>query len=89
MTKFLLVGAALVVLAIQLTPVSAQVSEPAAAAARNPNFSIYSSGPVGYGSSGPVGYGVSGAMAQTLPEDAWEPRTPVRPYRTHRPMRRY
>lgn len=81
MTKFLLVGAALVVSAIQLTPVSAQVSEPAAAAARNPNFSIYS--------SGPVGYGVSGAMAQALPEDAWEPRTPVRPYRAHRPMKRY
>jgi hypothetical protein len=81
MTKFLLVGAALVVSAIQLTPVSAQVSEPAAAAARDPNFSIYS--------SGPAGYGVSRAMAQTLPEDAWEPRTPVRPHRVHHPMKRY
>lgn len=81
MTKFISVGAALVVLAIQLTPVSAQVSEPAAAAARDPNFSIYS--------SGPAGYGASRAMAQTLPEDAWEPHRPLRPHRAHHGMKRY
>ena len=44
MTRSKLVGAALVLSVIQLMPVSAQVSEPAAAAARDPNFSIYSSG---------------------------------------------
>jgi hypothetical protein len=81
MTRFKLVGAALVVSAIQLTSVSAQVSEPAAAAARDPNFSIYSSGGAGLGSSP--------AMAQALPEDAVGPRMSVRPHRAHRVMKRY
>ena len=57
MIKLKLIGAALVVAAFQLTPALAQVSEPAAAQARDPNFSIYS--------SGPPSYGYSGAMAQT------------------------
>jgi hypothetical protein len=81
MTRFKLVGAALVVSAIQLTSVSAQVSEPAAAAARDPNFSIYSSGGGGFGSSP--------AMAQAMPEDAVGPRIPVRPHRAHRVIKRY
>ena len=81
MTKYLLVGAALVFSTIQLTPVLAQVSEPAAAAARDPNFSIYSSGPAGYGNSG--------AMAQTLPDESFGPRMTVRPHRTHHVMRHY
>jgi hypothetical protein len=65
MTRLILVGAVLVFSAIQLTRVSAQVSEPAAAMARDPNFSIYSSGPVGYGGSG--------AMAQAPLDDAFGP----------------
>jgi hypothetical protein len=85
MTSFKLIGVALVVSAIQLAAASAQVSEPAAAEARDPNFSIYSSGPPSYG---PSSYGPSGAMAQTLPDDAWA--TPVpRPHRTHHTMKRY
>lgn len=81
MTGFKLVGAVLVVSAIQLVPASAQVSEPAAAAARDPNFSIYSSGGVGLGSSP--------AMAQALPEDAVGLRMSVRPHRAHHVMKRY
>jgi hypothetical protein len=84
MTKFKLVGAALILSAIQLTSVSAQVSEPAAAAAQDPNFSIYSN----Y-SSGGAGFRDSRAMAQTLPEDALRPRMPVRPHRAHHVMKRY
>ncbi|HEY3791007.1 MAG TPA: hypothetical protein VGM09_04190 [Bradyrhizobium sp.] len=84
MTKFRLVGAALVFSAIQLTPVSAQVSEPATAAARDPGFSIYSS----Y-SSGGARFGASRAMAQTLPEDALGPRRSVRPHRAHHMMKHY
>jgi hypothetical protein len=84
MIKFKLVGAALVLSAIQLTPVLAQVSEPAAAAARDPNFSIYSSYP-----GGGVGFAASRAMAQTLPEEAFGPRMSVRPHRAHHVMRRY
>jgi hypothetical protein len=84
MTKFILVGAALVLSAIQLTPVSAQVSEPAAAAARDPNFSIYSSYP-----SGGVGFAASRAMAQTLPEDALGSRMSVRSHRAHHVMKRH
>jgi hypothetical protein len=81
MIKLKLVGAVLVVSAIQLVPVSAQVSEPAAAAARDPNFSIYSSGGGGLGSSP--------AMAQALPEDGVGPRILVRPHRAHHVMKRY
>ena len=81
MIKLKLVGAVLVVFAIQLTSVSAQVSEPAAAAARDPNFSIYSSGGGGLGSSA--------AMAQALPEDAVGPRMPARSHRAHHGMKRY
>jgi hypothetical protein len=78
MTKFKLVGAALVLSVIQ-TPVSAQISEPSAALAQNPNFSVYSGGGAGFGGSG--------AMAQTLPEDAWGPRL-VRRHRAHHVMKR-
>jgi hypothetical protein len=84
MTKFKLVGAALVFSAIQLTPVLAQVSEPAAAAARDPSFSIYSN----Y-SGGGAGFGASRAMAQTLPEDASGLRVSVRPHRAHHVMKHY
>jgi hypothetical protein len=80
MTRFKLVGAVLVVSAIQLVPVSAQVSEPAAAAARDPNFSIYSSG---------GGFGSSPAMAQALPEDAVGARMSVRLHRAHHVRKRY
>ena len=81
MTKFKLIGAVLVVSAMQLTPVLAQVSEPAAAAARDPNFSIYS--------SGPPSYAYSGAMAQTLPDEAWAPQPPVRTHRAHHSMKHH
>jgi hypothetical protein len=43
MTRSKILGAALALAAFIATPVLAQVSEPAAAAARDPNFSIYSS----------------------------------------------
>jgi len=85
MIKFKLIGAVLVVSAIQLTPAStsalAQVSEPAAAEARDPNFSIYS--------SGPPSYAYSGAMAQTLHDEAWAPQAPVRTHRAHHPMKHH
>jgi hypothetical protein len=81
MIKFKLVGAVLVLSAIQLTPVSAQVSEPAAAAAQDPNFSIYS--------SGGAGFGASRALAQTLPEEAPGPRMSVRPHRARHATKRY
>ena len=42
MTRFKLIGAALALSAFVATPALAQVSEPAAAEARDPNFSIYS-----------------------------------------------
>ena len=81
MIKFKLIGAVLVVSAIQVTSALAQVSEPAAAEARDPNFSIYS--------SGPSSYGYSGAMAQTLPDEAWAPQAPVRTHRAHHSMKRH
>jgi hypothetical protein len=84
MTKFRLVGAALAIGAMQLMPVSAQVGEPAAAAARDPNFSIYAPYPRG----GAVFDG-SGAMAQTGPEDTLEPRMSVRSHRAHHMMKRH
>ena len=81
MTRLKLVGVAFVVSAIQLTAAWAQVSEPAAAEARDPNFSIYS--------SGPPSYGAPNAMAQTLPDEAWEPRMSVRSHRARHMMRHY
>ena len=42
MTSFRFLGATLVLSALLATPASAQVSEPAAAASLDPNFSIYS-----------------------------------------------
>jgi hypothetical protein len=84
MTKFKWIGVALVLAAVQLASASAQVSEPAAAAARDPNFSVYAPYP-----GGGYGYRDSGAMAQTLPEDAYGPRTPVRAHRAHHMMRRH
>ena len=81
MTRFKLIGVAFVVSAIQLTAASAQVSEPAAAAARDPNFSIYS--------SGPAGFAIPAARAQALPGDISEPVTPVRTHRAHRRTTRY
>ena len=84
MTKFKLVGAALVLSAIQVMPLWAQVSEPAAAAARDPSFSIYSNYP-----SGGAGFATSRAMAQTFPEDAFGPRISARPHRAHHVMKHY
>ena len=84
MTKFILIGAVLALSTIQLAPVSAQISEPAAAAARDPNFSVYAPYP-----RGGAGLSASGAMAQTLPEDALDPRMSVRPHRAHHMMKRY
>ena len=78
MTRSKLVGAALV---LSVMPVSAQVSEPAAAAARDPNFSIYS--------SGGADFGASRAMTQAPPEDTLGPRTSVWPHRTHHAMKHY
>jgi hypothetical protein len=81
MTRLNLIGVAFVVSAIQLTAASAQVSEPAMAAARDPNFSIYS--------SGPPSYGAPNAMAQSLPDDAWAPQVQMRSHRAHHGMKRY
>ena len=88
MTRFKLLGAALIFAAIA-APASAHVSEPAAAASQNPNFSIYSSG--GY-SGGGYAPGYSRPMAvQPFDEDARaQLRAPVRPQRAHRaPVKRY
>ena len=82
MTRVKLLGVAFALSAIPLTAVWAQVSEPAAAAARDPNFSIYSSGPSSYGAP-------DGAMAQSPPDEAWETQIPVRSHRAHHMTRRY
>jgi hypothetical protein len=70
--------------AIPLTPVSAQVSEPSAALAQNPSFSVYSN----Y-SSGGAGFGASRAMARTPPEEALGRRMSVRQHRAHHVMNHY
>lgn len=80
MTKFELFALALVVFATYLTPTWAQVSEPAAAAARDPSFSIYS--------SGGADFRASHAMVQTLPDDLGL-RSPARPHRAHHVTRRH
>jgi hypothetical protein len=73
MTRFKFIGAALALSAFIATAASAQVGEPAAAEAQNPNFSIYSNN--GYaGVSRPQPYDAN-AMAET--------RMSVTPYRTH------
>ena len=72
MTSFKFLGAALVVSALLATPASAQVSEPAAAASRDPTFSIYSND----------GRGFSGTMAAQVPlGDASGPYMSIRPHR--------
>jgi hypothetical protein len=77
MTRFKFIGAALALSAFIATAASAQVGEPAAAEAQNPNFSIYSNN--GYaGVTRPIGaqpYDAN-AMAET--------RMSVTPHRTHR-----
>jgi hypothetical protein len=83
MTKFELFAVALVVFATWLTPTWAQVSEPAAAAARNPDFSIYSNYP-----SGGADFRASHAMVQTLPDDVGL-RPSARPHRAHHVTRHY
>lgn len=75
MIRLKLAGAMLVLSAIYLAPASAQVSEPAAEAARDPGFSVYS------------GFGAPNAMAQASPEDVRGSRMAVRPYRAHHAMR--
>ena len=76
MSKFKLIGAALVLSAMAVAPVSAQVGEPALAAAQDPNFSIYSSYPTS-------GAGFSAVRAQATPDDTAGLRMSVRPHRTH------
>jgi hypothetical protein len=74
MTSFKFLGAMLVLSALLATPASAwqSASEPAAAAASDPNFSIYSND----------GRGFSGAMASQAPlVDASGLPTSVRPHR--------
>lgn len=82
MTRFELLAAAFVVFAVQLAPTRAQVSEPAAAAAQDPSFSIYSNYP-----RGGAGFEASHAMMQALPDDDLRPL--ARPHRAHRVTRRY
>jgi hypothetical protein len=82
MTSFKVLGATLVLSALLATPPAAwgQASEPAAAAAQNPNFSIYSN----------YGRGYSGAMAsQAQFGDASGPNMSVRPRRGHHTAKRY
>jgi hypothetical protein len=77
MTRFKLVGAALALSALATTHAFAQVSEPAAVASQDPNFSIYSN----YGSPG------YGRALATQPYDAnalAETRMSVKPHRAHR-----
>lgn len=75
MTRFTLLGATLVVSALLATPASAwdSVSEPAAAAAADPTFSIYSND----------GRGYPNAMAQAPLNEAPGLRLSVRPHRGH------
>ncbi|HLZ05239.1 MAG TPA: hypothetical protein VKR55_24210 [Bradyrhizobium sp.] len=84
MTSFKFLGAALVLSALVATPASAweAISEPAAAAALNPNFSIYSGGDSGFGSSRAM-------VPQTLREDAAGLHMSVRPHRAHHAAKRY
>jgi hypothetical protein len=73
MTSFKFLGATLVLSALLATPASAweAISEPAAAAAQDPNFSIYSN-------DGP---GFSRTMASQAPLGAPGVHTSVRPHR--------
>lgn len=78
MTRFWVLGAVLVLSTVQLTPVVAQVSEPAAAADEDPNFSIYSDSKPSYS-----------AMAQTPPQDVVGSRRPLRRHHSRHVTRRY
>jgi len=74
MTSFKILGATLVLSAFLATPASAwqAISEPAAAAATDPTFSIYSND----------GRGFSGAMASQVPlGNAWGLHRSARPHR--------
>ncbi|THD66012.1 MAG: hypothetical protein E7813_13830 [Bradyrhizobium sp.] len=72
MTNFKFLTAPLVLSALLATPASAQVSEPAAAAAQDPAFSIYSND----------GRGFSSTMASQAPlGDASGLHMSVRPHR--------
>jgi hypothetical protein len=72
MTSFKFLGAALVLSTLVATPALAwqSASEPAAAAASDPTFSIYSD----------YGHGYSGSMAQAPLGDASGLRLSVRPH---------
>ena len=75
MTSFKFLSATLVLSALLATPASAQTFEPAAAASRDPSFSIYSND----------GRGFSRSMAaQATLGDASGPYMPVRPHRGNR-----
>jgi len=88
MTRFKLLGAALIFAAIA-APASAQVSEPAAAASQNPNFSIYSSGGYSGGGYAP-GYARPMAVQPFDTDTRAQMRAPARPQRAHRaPVKRY
>ena len=83
MTSLKFLGATLVLSALLATPASAwqSASEPAAAAAEDPNFSIYSND----------GRGFSGTMASQAPlGGASGPHVLVRPHRgNHTSVKRY
>jgi hypothetical protein len=84
MTSFKLIGVTLALSALLVTPALAcgAVSEPAAAA-QNPNFSIYSDNCGVSGSSYPI-------AAQPLNTYAMAERRPVRPHRARRaPTKHY
>ena len=85
MTSFKFLGATLVLSALLATPASAwdAASEPAAAAAADPTFSIYSN----YGG----GYSAYGMASQVLPGYAPGAHLSVRPHRGHHPagVKRY
>ncbi len=82
MTSFKVLGATLVLSALLATPASAweAISDPDAALAQDPTFSVYSNG--GYSNGGP---GFSGTMAsQTPPGHMSGPHVLIRPHRGNR-----
>ncbi|QPF84506.1 hypothetical protein IC762_33715 [Bradyrhizobium genosp. L] len=81
MTKLKILGAVLVLATVKLMPASAQVSEPAAASAQDPNFSIYS--------DRRPGFSANAAMAETPPQDVLGPRISVRRHHSRHATRRH
>jgi hypothetical protein len=83
MTGFKFLGAALVLSALLATPASAweAISEPGAAEAQDPTFSIYSNDGRGYSSNDGRGYSAYGMALQAPLGDASGLHTSVRPHR--------